>query len=122
MRIFRSILASLISGFVFRPFMFFILPGIGLFLLSLYPIAWAVIHTIAFFIKQPASGLSLGYRFSDAVAAAFAQSPHSFIVGGIALMIAIQLISLGTLALQNKKYFEEMFHLGSTVYRHSQES
>ena len=117
MRIFRSILASLISGFVFRPFMFFILPGFVLLLLSLYPIAWVFIHTIRFYLTLPSSGASLDYRFSEAVAAAFDLSPHSFIVGGIGLMIAIQLISLGTLALQNKKYFEEMFHLGSSIYR-----
>ena len=116
MRIFRSILASLISGFVFRPFMFFILPGFALLLLSLYPIAWAFVHTIQFYVSMPSSEAGLGYHFSEAVAAAFNLSPHSFIVGGIALMIAIQFISLGTLALQNKKYFEEMFHIGSSNY------
>jgi hypothetical protein len=30
-------------------------------------------------------------------------------------MLAIQLISLGILALQSKSYFEEIFHLGSTT-------
>ena len=39
----------------------------------------------------------------------------TFIVGGIALMLSIQLISLGILALQSKNYFEEIFHLG-TIY------
>jgi len=32
-------------------------------------------------------------------------------------MLAIQLVSLGILALQSKSYFEEMFHLGSSIYR-----
>jgi hypothetical protein len=32
-------------------------------------------------------------------------------------MLAIQLMSLGILALQSKSYFEEIFHLGSTIYR-----
>lgn len=117
MRIFRNILASIISGFVFRPFMFFILPGLVLFLLSLYPIAWAFIHTLSRYIAHADASLSFDYRLSEAVAGAFAQSPHSFIVGGISLMIAIQFISLGTLALQNKRYFEEMFHLGSSIYK-----
>jgi len=33
------------------------------------------------------------------------------------LMLAIQLISLGILSLQNKSHFEELFHLGSAIYR-----
>jgi len=32
-------------------------------------------------------------------------------------MLAIQLISLGILALQSKSYFEEIFHLGTAIYR-----
>ena len=36
-------------------------------------------------------------------------------------MLAIQLISLGVLSLQSKQYFEEVFHLGSTIYGHLQE-
>ena len=32
-------------------------------------------------------------------------------------MLAIQLIGLGVLAMQNKKYFEEIFYLVSVVYR-----
>lgn len=118
MRILKAIIESLLSGFIFRPFMFFILPGLVLMFLSLYPIFWAFIHTVTYFQNIPETGVSLDYRFSDAIAAAFTHSPHSFIVGGFGLMIAIQLISLGALALQNKKYFEEMFHLNSTcIYR-----
>ncbi len=36
-------------------------------------------------------------------------------------MLAIQLISLGVLSLQSKQYFEEMFHLGSTMYGYLRE-
>ena len=32
-------------------------------------------------------------------------------------MLAIQLISLGVIAAQGKRYFEELFHLGTSVYR-----
>ena len=48
---------------------------------------------------------------------AFQQSPHSFLVGSILLMVGVQFLSLGILALQNKRYFEELFHLGSTMYK-----
>lgn len=112
MRIMRSMLSSIISGFLFRPFMFFILPGLTLMVVSFYPIAWAFIHTFSFYKGIPENN-STGFVFSDAVAEAFKFSPHSFFIGGITLMLSIQLISLGIIALQNKKYFEELFHLGS---------
>ena len=35
----------------------------------------------------------------------------------MSLTVAIQFISLGILALQSKRYFEEIFHLGTTIYR-----
>jgi glycosyltransferase involved in cell wall biosynthesis len=114
MRILKSIMSSLMSGFVFRPFMFFIIPGLLLFLLAIYPIAWALIHAISFY--GSVAGPGGNYTFSAAVSEAFRISPHSFIVGGVSLMIAIQLISLGILALQNKRYFEELFHLNSRGY------
>lgn len=121
LRIIRSLIQSFLSGFIFRPFMFFILPGFGLLVLSLYPLTWTLIHTISYYKKLTPVKMTIDYRFSEAIGAAFKLSPHSFIVGGIALMVAIQLISLGFLALQKKRYFEELFHLGSTLlHRNSQ--
>jgi hypothetical protein len=79
--------------------------------LSLYSLGWAVYHTIRFWLTPAVD------EFSDAVLAAWQLSPHAFVVGGISLIVAIQLISLGSLSAQNKRYFDEMFHLGTTVYR-----
>jgi glycosyltransferase involved in cell wall biosynthesis len=115
-RMLKSILSSLVSGFIFRPFMFFILPGLALMVLSIYPFAWILIHTVGHFQNPSYSNLAFDHRLSAAIAAAFSQSPHAFIVGGICLMVAIQLVSLGILALQNKRYFEEVFHLSSAIY------
>lgn len=117
LRIMRSILQSFLSGFILRPFMFFLLPGFTLFILSLYPLTWTVIHTINHFNKLAYLGLPFDRRLSGAIGEAFKQSPHAFIVGGIVLMVAIQLISLGFLAFQKKRYFAELFHLGSAIYR-----
>jgi glycosyltransferase involved in cell wall biosynthesis len=116
-RILRSIIQSFVSGYMFRPFMFFIMPGLLLFFLSLYPLIWTVIHTVDQYRKLAGLGLTLDYRLSEAIGAAFKISPHAFIVGGIALMVSIQLISLGLLALQKKRYFAELFFLNSTMYR-----
>jgi glycosyltransferase involved in cell wall biosynthesis len=114
-RILRGIIQSFVSGYMFRPFMFFIMPGLLLFLLSLYPLTWTVIHTVEQYRKLAGAGLSFDFRLSEAIGAAFKVSPHAFIVGGIALMVSIQLISLGLLALQKKRYFAELFYLNSAM-------
>jgi glycosyltransferase involved in cell wall biosynthesis len=120
-RISRGILSGLFSGFIFRPFMFFILPGFFLVLVSLYPIAWAIIHTLNYLHKLPYTGESVDFHISGAVASAFQLSPHSFVVGGVCLIVGLQLISLGIISLQNKRYFEELFHLGTTIYKSTRE-
>ena len=97
--------------------MFFILPGLLVFLLSLYPIVWTVVHTVNEYKNLAGSEAEYYFRLTAAVGAAFKMSPQAFIVGGITLLVAIQLISLGLLALQQKRYFEELFFLGSTIYK-----
>ncbi|MCX6565876.1 MAG: glycosyltransferase family 2 protein [Candidatus Aminicenantes bacterium] len=116
-RLMRSVIQSLVSGFLFRPFLFYIIPGFILFFLSLYPLFWAVRHTFKFYASLAPKGLSFGFRLSEAVGQAFQFAPHAFIVGGIVLMVAIQMISLGLLALQKKRYFAELFYLANITYR-----
>lgn len=116
MRMLRQIVATLLSGFIFRPFMFFILPGLALFAFAAYVNVWMVVHFFRQYQALTAPSWFLD-RASAAVGAAYSQFPHTFIVGLGSLMLSIQLISLGILALQSKGYFEEIFHLGSTLYR-----
>jgi glycosyltransferase involved in cell wall biosynthesis len=114
LRLMRSVASQAFSTFLFRPFMFFIVPGLLVGILAAYTLVWVgwnVAHRYA-----DLSG-SFDPRFSQAVADVFDRSPHSFIVGGIALLVAIQLVSLGVLSAQSKRYFEELFHLGSLTYR-----
>jgi glycosyltransferase involved in cell wall biosynthesis len=117
MRIVGAMLQSLVSGFMFRPFLFFICPGMALFTVSLYPIFWAFFHSVGHYRALAAASLSFDFQLSEAVSAAFSQSPHAFIVGGFTLIVAIQLISLGLLALQKKRYFDELFSLCSAPAR-----
>ncbi|NOT54891.1 MAG: glycosyltransferase family 2 protein [Deltaproteobacteria bacterium] len=119
-RLLRHIVEILLSGFLFRPVMFFVLPGLGFFLLSLFANTWVLIHSYGHYQSLSQYG-SMSVRASAAVAAAFAQAPHTFIIGGMTLMLSIQLISLGILALQGKSYFEEVFHLGTTIYKATRE-
>ena len=121
MRLWRHTVSIILSGFLFRPVMFFILPGLAMLLFALYVNGWTVAHFIAHFQALSQYPDFFG-RASAAVSAAYAESPHTFIIGISALMLSIQLVGLGILALQNKNYFEEMFHLASTIYRTHQES
>ena len=119
MRILKSILMNLTSGFALRPFMFFMIPGFTLLILSIYPLAWAAVHTLSNYRKIIAASDSITFPISDAIAAAFFQSPQSFIVGSFGLIIAIQLICLGFLSFQNKRNYEELFYLNSKIYKNT---
>jgi glycosyltransferase involved in cell wall biosynthesis len=119
MKLVRHTLDILFSGFLFRPGMFFLIPSFGLFLLSLYSNTWVLIHCIHQFHL-----LSQGGALADpteAVAHAFSAAPHTFFIGGMTLMLSIQMFSLGILSSQNRSYFEELFSLGSATYRNTEE-
>lgn len=116
MRVLRHVLAILLTGFLFRPFMWFILPGLALLVFALYVNTWTLIHFVDFY-RGFSAYTWLPDRASAAVAAAYHHTPHTFIVGLMSLMLAIQLISLGILALQSKRYFEEIFYLGTAIRR-----
>jgi hypothetical protein len=56
---------------------------------------------------------------TGAIENAYRQAPHTFLVAGITFVAALQLISLGVIAAQAKRYFEELYHLGTTLLRRS---
>jgi glycosyltransferase involved in cell wall biosynthesis len=115
MKILRHTWAILFYGFIFRPVMFFIVPSLILFSLSLYANIWVIIH--CWFNYQLLAKTTPYPDPTVAVAEAFQQAPHAFVIGGMTLMLSIQLFSLGILAVQSKSYFEEIFYLASAVYR-----
>ncbi len=112
-RIMRGILGQGFSSFLFRPFFYFIVPGLLVSVAALYSLGWSFYHTVNELLNVPPGAEA---SLSAAIARAYDFSPHSFIVGGIALLVAIQLISLGIMSAQQKRYFEELFHLGTSVY------
>jgi glycosyltransferase involved in cell wall biosynthesis len=120
MRMLRHTVAVLLSGFLFRPVMFFIIPGFLLLLFALYVNTWVIIHFLDQYQNLPQYTWFFS-RASQAVGVAYSQYPHTFVVGMLSSMMAIQLLSLGILALQSKSYFEEIFHLGTSIYRSSRE-
>ena len=111
MRIVRHLFATILSGFIFRPFLFFILPGLLLGAFSAYVNFWVFAHFFEALFSLRATDPSASY--SEALGLAYQQFPHTFIFGLMTAVLCIQLIGLGILSLQNKQYFEELFHLGS---------
>jgi hypothetical protein len=52
----------------------------------------------------------LDARITDGFAEAWTLRPQTFIIAGFTFVVAVQLISLGLLATQAKRYFEELFY------------
>jgi glycosyltransferase involved in cell wall biosynthesis len=100
---------GIISGFIFRPYMFFFIPGFILFLVSMYIITWIFINTYKLYPSILVTEEFIDDKFSAAVSALFQRSPHAFFVGGFTLVVALQLLSIGFLSLQSKRYFDELF-------------
>ncbi|TYQ24759.1 glycosyltransferase family 2 protein [Pseudanabaena sp. UWO311] len=118
MKIGWQIVDVLLSGFLFRPVIFFLIPSLILFLLSIYANFYAFLRSWSNY-KDLASYQQFP-DFTEAIAMAYNQSPHTFFIGGVTLILAIQMFSLGTLSMQSKKYFEEIFFLASSIYEKKQ--
>jgi glycosyltransferase involved in cell wall biosynthesis len=117
MRVLRTFFSGLMAGFIFRPYIFFLGIGMILLVLALYMIGWIFINTFQIMPTLHIDSQVFDDRFSMAIGSVFKSRPHAFFVGGITLMLAIQILSLGFLSLQNKRYFEELFHINSTILK-----
>jgi hypothetical protein len=99
---------------------FLVFPGMLLFFFSMYVNTWMVIH---FFqsLSSLAPEVLAKEGPSAALAQAYASYPHTFIIGLLSLMLSFQLLGMGMLALQSKKYFEEVFYMGISLNRSSKD-
>lgn len=115
MKILKHTVATIITGFLLRPFMFFIFPGLLLLLFSLYPNIWMLIHFFGEFAQS--TGETFFDQVSEASEVSYRLHPHTFFIGLISLVLSIQLIAIGLQSLQSKHYFEELFNLSTQIYR-----
>lgn len=121
LRIFMGILNGLVNSFISRPYAFFWIVGLLILLISLYIIIWIFINTYQVFPETAVLADGFEERFTLAVSEVFRKRPYSFVVGGTTLIISIQLLSLGFLSLQKKRYFDELFHLNSAILKRTKE-
>jgi hypothetical protein len=105
MRIARHVVSTIVSGFMFRPFTLMMLPGFALLLVSLYANFWVFWK---FF-----GALYWGVGSLDgAVRVVYAEHGHTLFVGTLSMVLAVSLMGVGLVALQMKRYFEDLYHLG----------
>jgi hypothetical protein len=117
MRIARHLFATVLAGFIFRPFLFFIIPGLAVGAFSAFVNFWMFVHYFDALDRMAALGQTT--HWDGAFALAYQNYPHTFVFGLLTAMLAVQLVGLGILALQNKQYFDELFDLGSHAMRAS---
>lgn len=122
MKIYQATKSGLMAGFIFKPYVFFHSLGFVLLLISLYVITWISINVARIYSTLDIDPEFFDDRISIAIGQAFQNRPHAFLVGGIALILAIQVLSLGFLSLQKKRYFEELFHMNSKILRQKADS
>jgi glycosyltransferase involved in cell wall biosynthesis len=113
MRIISHIFSTVISGFIFRPFMFLILPGLLTLAFATYVGFWMLAHLLAAFAGLPPE--TPGGRATAAFALAYQAFPHTYVIGFLSALLGVLLIGLGMLALQAKKYYEENFYLQMSI-------
>jgi glycosyltransferase involved in cell wall biosynthesis len=116
-RLVKTFFTGLMAAFIFRPYIFFLAFGIILFLISLYLIGWIFYFTLSAIPAIPIDPQAFDDRFSLAIKQIYQQRPHLFFVGGVTLLAALQILSLGFLSLQSKRYFEELFHISTSVFK-----
>jgi glycosyltransferase involved in cell wall biosynthesis len=119
LRVLRSFFSGIMSGFIFRPYIFFMGIGAFLMLLSLYELIWLLYDTVSYMAQSNIHSTAL-ISFPDSLSVQFKKNPQTFLVGGITFVIAIQFLSVGFLSLQSKRYFEELFHLGTSLKKQTE--
>ena len=115
MRIIRGFFSGIMSGFIFRPYIFFLGLGVVLMALSIYEMIWLLHNTLSTIPKIRSTAPDPKDLFSYSLSLQFEKNPQTFLIGGIAFIVAIQFLSLGFLSLQSKRYFEELFHMGTSL-------
>lgn len=119
-RVLKQTVGTLLSGFMLRPFVYLMLPGLLVFLFAVYASAWMFIHYFEAYAELLRAHQTLDP--SEALRVAYQQHPHTFVFALLSLILSIQLFGLGLLAYQAKNYHDNLFHLGSTMYRWMAES
>jgi len=117
MRVLTTFFHGLMAGFIFRPYIFFLAFGFVILFIALYIFAWIFINTFKLYPLIHIESYVFDDKFSSAVAILFQKKPHAFLIGGFTLVISLLFLGIGFLSLQTKRYFEESFHLNTSILK-----
>jgi glycosyltransferase involved in cell wall biosynthesis len=95
------------ATFLYRPILFFFVPGLLLLAVSMGS-AGSLFLTVLDSSRDERGNLD--EKITQGFADAWQLRPQTFIIAGFTFVVAVQLISLGLLATQAKRYFEELFY------------
>ncbi len=115
-RLVRQTISTILSGFIFRPMLFFVLPGLLVGLLAVYVDLKLVTHFFNELGNLKANGITGEYTL--AFSQAYREHSDIFLLGFLATVFAVQMIGFGVLSLQNKRYFEDIYSISSTDIHH----
>jgi len=114
MRIIRHVYSTVMSGFVFRPMFFFILPGLLIGLFASYVSFWMFAHYFdSLHVMQL---VDANANKAEAFARAYKENPHTYVMGLSSIILSLQLLGLGMLSAQNKKHYEDLYHLNAVKF------
>jgi glycosyltransferase involved in cell wall biosynthesis len=108
-RLYIVTLKQLILGFLFKPFLFFFLPGVVL--LTVSAIAWLHIA-----IETTHHHAEYG-TWSQALRETTQDDLLSLVVAGITFTLGTAFVAVTVIVMQAKRYFDELFHLGTMLRR-----
>ncbi|MCX7231087.1 MAG: glycosyltransferase family 2 protein [Burkholderiales bacterium] len=108
MRIWRHVLSTIVSGFMLRPFAMMMAPGLALLVLTA-----GLAGSLAWRVAALRAGGAASWQ--EALAAVLAAHPHAPLACATSAVLAVLLLGLGLVALQTKRYFEDLYHLGVTL-------
>jgi len=101
MRVIGHMVSTSVSTFLFRPFMLMLVPGVVLLLFATYVDFWLVYDLVA--------ALTRAGSLAEAATLVYRERPATLLIGPMATLLAIQLISLGAISIQSKRYYEESY-------------
>lgn len=114
MRIIRHVYSTVLSGFAFRPMFFFILPGMMIGLFATYVTFWMFAHY--FDSLHMMQLVDVNANKAEAFAQAYKENPHTYVMGLTSIILSLQLLGLGVLSAQNKKHYEDLYHLNASKF------
>lgn len=109
-RLYIVTLKQLILGFLFKPFLFFFLPGLLLLLIAVLASGHLLYTTVDI------HG-GVGWTWSEALREAVGTELVSVTVAAISFTLGVALMAFTAIVMQAKRYFDELYHLGTTIRR-----